>query len=99
MFFTMHFMISAQMIPLTQLTDEVESFFRHLGDNDEPLLVSLDGRPTAVIQDYERYEKTRRGIELWKTLSYRIRDAEQANSLSLDDAFDEIETNLAKLES
>ena len=87
------------MIPLTRLTNEAEDIFRHLGTNEEPLVVSLDGRPAAVIQDYDRYEKTRRGIELWKTLSYRIRDAEQGNTLSLDEAFEEIETNLAKLES
>jgi len=98
MFFTTQFMVSAQMISLSPLTHEVEFFFRHLGDNDVPLIVSLDGRPAAVIQDYERYEKTRQGIELWKTLSYRIRDAGQGNSLSLDEAFEEIETNLAKLE-
>ena len=44
--------------------------------NEQGLPVSPDGRPAAVIQDYERYEKTRRGIELWRTWSYRIRDAE-----------------------
>ena len=92
-------MAHVQMVPLTRLTNEAEKIFRHLGTNDEPLVVSLDGRPTAVIQDYERYEKTRQGIELWKTLSYRIRDAEQGNTMSLDEAFDEIETSLAKLES
>ena len=92
-------MASIQMIPLTRLTSEAESIFRHLDTNDDPLVVSLDGRPAAVIQDYERYEKTRQGIELWKTLSYRIRDAEQGKTMSLDEAFDEIETNLAKLES
>ena len=92
-------MTSAQMIPLARLTDSPEDIFRHLHENDEPLVVSLDGRPAAVIQDYERYEKTRRGIELWKILSCRIRDAEQNNSLSLNEAFDEIEDNLAKLES
>jgi PHD/YefM family antitoxin component YafN of YafNO toxin-antitoxin module len=91
-------MVSAQMIPLTRLANDAESFFRHLGDNAEPLVISLDGRPAAVIQDYERYEKTQQGIELWKTLSYRIRDAEQGNTLSIDEAFEEIETNLAKLE-
>jgi len=92
-------MAHVQMVPLTRLTNEAENIFRHLGTNDEPLVVSLDGRPAAVIQDYERYEKTRQGIELWKTLSYRIRDAEQGNTMSLDEAFDEIETSLAKLES
>ena len=88
-----------QMIPLAQLTKEAESIFRHLGDIDEPLVVSLDGCPAVVVQDYERYEKTRRGLELWKTLSYRIRDAERGDTLSLDEAFEEIETNLANLES
>jgi len=53
----------------------------------------------AVLQNYERYEKTRRGIELWKTLSYRIRDTECGNPLAFDEAFDEIESNLAKLGS
>ena len=84
------------MMPLSRLTNEAEDFFRHI---DEPLILSLDGRPAVVVQDYERYEKTQRGIELWKTLSYRIRDAERGNTLSLDEAFEEIETNLAKLES
>jgi len=92
-------MASAPVIPLTRLTGDVESLFRHLRENDEPLVVSLEGRPAAVIQDYERYEKTRQGIELWKALSYRIRDAERGNTLTLDEAFDEIETNLAKLGS
>ena len=87
------------MMPLTQLTNEADSIFRHIGETDEPLILSLDGRPAVVVQDYERYEKTQRGIELWKTLSYRIRDAERGNPLSLDEAFEEIETNLAKLES
>ena len=92
-------MVPAQMIPLTRLTNEAEDIFRHLGDNGDPLVVSLDGRPAAVIQDYERYEKTRRGLELWKILSYRIRDTEQGHTLSLDEAFEKIETILAKLES
>ena len=89
-------MTAIQTIPLSQLTDKTEDFFRHL---DEPLVVSPDGRPAVVVQDYERYEKTRQGIELWKTLSYRIRDAERGNTISLDDAFEEIEANLAKPES
>ncbi len=86
------------MIPLTRLTDDAEDIFRHLGENDEPLVVSLDGRPAAVIQDFERYEKTQRGIELWKVLSLRIRDAERNPTLSVEEAFEEIETNLANLE-
>jgi len=84
-------MISTTMIPLTNLTENAESIFRHLGENDGPLVVSVDGCPAAVIQDYEHYEKIRRGIDLWKTLSYRIRNAEHGNTLSLDEAFDEIE--------
>ena len=92
-------MITSPTIPLTRLTDEAEDIFRNLGQNGEPLIVSLDGRPAAVIQDYERYEKIRQGIDLWKTLSYRIRDAERGNTLSIDEAFEEIEANLAKLES
>ena len=90
-------MTSTQMISLTRLTDDAEDIFRHLGENEEPLIVSIEGRPAAIIQDYERYEKTRQGLELWKTLSYRIRDAEQGNTLSLDEAFTEIESNLEKL--
>jgi PHD/YefM family antitoxin component YafN of YafNO toxin-antitoxin module len=50
-------MVSAQMIPQTRLTDEAEDIFKHLGDNGNPLVVSLDGCPAVVIQDYERYEK------------------------------------------
>ena len=92
-------MTADSMIPLAQLTDDAESIFRHLGDIDKPLIISLDGRPAAVVQDYKRYEKMRQGIELWKTLSYRIRDAEQGNTVSLDEAFEEIESNLAKWES
>ena len=90
-------MTSTQMISLTRLADDAEDIFRHLGENEEPLIVSIEGRPAAIIQDYERYEKTRQGLELWKTLSYRIRDAEQGNTLSLDEAFTEIESNLEKL--
>ena len=76
-------------IPLTRLTDNAEDFFRHLGENDEPLVVSLDGRPAVVIQNYDRYEKMQRGIELWKILSHRIREAEQG-TLTIDEAFEEI---------
>jgi len=92
-------MASAPVIPLTRLTGDAEGIFRHLRENGEPLVVTLEGRPAAVLQDYERYEKTRQGIELWKTLSYRIRDAESGNTLAFDEAFDEIESNLAKLGS
>ena len=52
-------MTSIQMMPLTQLTNEADSIFRHIGETDEPLILSLDGRPAVVVQDYERYEKTR----------------------------------------
>jgi len=92
-------MTSTPVIPLSQLTGNIADIFQHLGETDEPLIISLEGRPAVVIQDYDRYEKTRRGIDLWKTLSYRIRDAERGNTLSLDEAFEEIESNLAKLES
>ena len=88
-------MMTAQMIPLTQLTDGAEDIFRHLRKNDEPLVISLDGRPAAVIQDYERYEKIQQGIDLWKALSYRIRDAERGNTLSIDEAFEDIEANIS----
>jgi len=36
-------MSSVPMIPLTRMTNEAENIFRHLGTNDEPLVVSLDG--------------------------------------------------------
>jgi len=86
-------MITTPMIPQIRLTDDAEGIFRHLGENDEPLVVSLDGRPTVVIQNYERYEKTQRGIELWKILSHRIREAEQG-MLTIEEAFEEIETKI-----
>jgi prevent-host-death family protein len=92
-------MISANTIPFARLADNAEDIFRHLGENNEPIIISIDGRPAAVIQDYERYEKMCRGIEFWKILSHRIRDAEQGNTVSFDEAFEEIETNLEELET
>jgi len=54
----------------------------------------MDALPPSF-QDYERYEKIQQGIDLWKALSYRIRNAEQGNTLSIDEAFEDIEANIS----
>ena len=83
-----------QTITLDHLAAHTEDVLRSLEGTDEPLVVSLDGNPKAVIQDFEHYEKLRRGIKLWQFLSKRIQETKEEDCIPMDEAFDEIEKEL-----
>ena len=68
--------LSRRIKPISYLTAHAAEIVRTLGDRGEPLIITQNGEPKAVIQDIDSYEEMQEILALLKVLALGHREVE-----------------------
>jgi prevent-host-death family protein len=68
--------LSSQVRPISYLKAHAAEIIRNLAEQQEPMVITQNGRAKVVIQDIESYEKTQQTIALLKILAIGMRQIE-----------------------
>ncbi len=77
--------LSNQIRPISYLKAHAAEIVRNLSKQQEPLVITQNGKAKVVIQDIECYEQTQQTIALLKILSLGMRQIEDGKVLSAED--------------
>lgn len=77
--------LSNQIRPISYLKAHAAEIVRNLSKQQEPLVITQNGKAKVVIQDIESYEQTQQTIALLKILSLGVRQIEESKVLPAED--------------
>lgn len=61
--------LSSQIKPISYLKANTARVIRQLGENQEPLIITQNGKAKAVMQDVDSFEQTQETMALLKILA------------------------------
>jgi len=74
-------MVSSRDIePVTTLKRDAAGLIERARERSTPIVITQNGRPTAVLQDVESFERQRRALMLLKLLAQGERDYESGRT-------------------
>ena len=82
--------LSSQIRPISYLKAHAAEIVRNLSKQQEPLIITQNGKAKVVIQNIESYEQTQQTIALLKILSLGIRQVEEGKVLPSEDVINRL---------
>lgn len=82
--------LSSQIKPISYLKANAAEIIRHLGDKQEPMVITQNGEAKAVLQDVRSYEQAQETLALLKILALGNRQIEEGKVQSADQALQAI---------
>ena len=82
--------LSTQIKPISYLKANAAEIIRHLGDKQEPMVITQNGEAKAVLQDVRSYEQAQETLALLKILALGNRQIEEGKVQAADQALQAI---------
>jgi prevent-host-death family protein len=76
--------------PISYLKAHAPEIVRNLGEDQEPLIITVRGEAKAVIQDLASYEEQQQTLALLKILALSQQDVDQGRVRPMSDVFAEL---------
>jgi len=76
--------LSSRIKPISYLKAHAAEIIRNLAEQQEPMVITQNGKAKVVIQDIESYEKTQQTIALLKILAIGMRQVEEGKFLPVE---------------
>lgn len=73
--------LSSQIRPISYLKAHTAEIIRNLAEQQEPLVITQNGKAKVVLQDIESYEKIQQTMDLLKILAIGMRQVEEGRYL------------------
>jgi len=86
--------ISRDIKPVTYLKSRASDLLKQINETHQPVVITQNGEPRAVLQDPESYENMRNAIGLLKLISLGEEDLKGGKSKSQEEVFANIENIL-----
>jgi len=86
--------ISRDIKPVTYLKARASDLLKQINETHQPVVITQNGEPRAVLQDPESYENMRNAIGLLKLISLGEEDIKGGKSKSQEEVFANIENIL-----
>ncbi len=90
---------SKDIEPISTLKRDAAELIARAKDRQSPIVITQNGRATAVLQDVESYERQRRALLLLKLIAQGERDFEAGRTVSAQHADSRIKRRLAQAKS
>jgi prevent-host-death family protein len=87
--------ISRDIKPITYLKSRAADLLKQINETHQPVVITQNGEPKAVLQDPESFQNMRNAIGILKLISQGEEDIKSGESKAQEDVFTEIE-NLLK---
>ena len=85
--------------PVTTLKSKSAELVRRARDSGQPIIITQNGKATAVLQDVESYQRQRQALLLLRYLARGDRDYRQGKLLSDSEADQHFRASLEALKS
>lgn len=85
---------SKDIEPVTTLKRNAAELIERARERGSPIVITQNGRATAVLQDVESFERQRRALALLKLLSQGESDAEAGRTVSHEEVGSRIRSRL-----
>ncbi|NEI74689.1 type II toxin-antitoxin system prevent-host-death family antitoxin [Rhizobium lusitanum] len=87
--------LSEQVKPMSYLKAHAPEIIRTLGDNRQPVVITVHGEAKAVLQDVAQYEETQETLALLKVLALTGKQVEEGRVLPAAEAFARIRKRIS----
>ena len=84
-----------ELMPATELAEEMEAVLNGLKTSDQPLIITEEGRPSAVMLSVAAYERAERERQILLLLARGEREVARSLGYDLDDVLAEADAILA----
>lgn len=91
--------LSEQVKPISYLKAHAPEIIRTLGDNRQPVVITLHGEAKAVLQDVTQFEETQETLALLKVLALTNRQVEEGKVRPAAETFARIRQRMSKPEN
>lgn len=88
--------LSGQVKPISYLTAHTAEVIRKLGEDRQPIVITLHGEAKAVLQDLTRYAETQETLALLKILALTNMQVQDGKVDSVGHAFERIRNRHAR---
>ena len=78
--------LSSQVKPISYLKAHAAEIVRNLAEQQEPIVITQNGKAKVVIQDIDSYEKTQQTMAMLKILALGIRQVEEGDVVPANEA-------------
>ncbi len=85
----------AELMPATELAEDMEAVLSGLRASDEPLIITEEGHPSAVMLSFAAYERAERERHILLSLARGEREIARSEGHDLDDVLAEADAILA----
>lgn len=80
--------------PVTALKTKSAELIRKTRKSGQPIIITQNGKPTAVLQDVESFQRQREALALLKLLAAGDRELGEGKALTHDDVMRRVERRL-----
>jgi prevent-host-death family protein len=84
--------------PVTVLKTRSAELIRQARESGQPIIITQNGKPTAVLQDVESFQRQREALTLLKILTKGDQELTAGEGISHDEALQRIERKLEDLQ-
>ena len=84
--------------PVTVLKTRSAELIRQAQETGQPIIITQNGKPTAVLQDVESFQRQREALTLLKILAKGDQELTRGKAISHDDVMRRIERKLKDLQ-
>ena len=84
--------------PVTVLKTKSAELIRQARETGQPIIITQNGKPTAVLQDVESFQRQREALSLLKILAKGDQEISEGKVLSHDDVMRRVERKLKDLQ-
>jgi len=85
--------------PVTVLKTRSAELIRQAQETGQPIIITQNGKPTAVLQDVESFQRQREALTLLKILAKGDQELSRGKGISHDEVLQRIERKLKDLQS
>ncbi|KAA1183808.1 type II toxin-antitoxin system Phd/YefM family antitoxin [Rhizobium tropici] len=90
---------SEQVKPISYLKAHAPEVIRQLGDDRNPVVITLYGKAKAVLQDVTQYEETQETLALLKVLALTNKQVENGKVRTAKETFARLRARLSNSEA
>ncbi len=77
---------SEESQPLAKFRQSPEAVLKHVRETKQPVLLTVDGRPAAVLQDPEEYERLLEQLEVQEAIRRGLEDCDAGRTVPREEA-------------
>ncbi|MEM7249394.1 MAG: type II toxin-antitoxin system Phd/YefM family antitoxin [Acidobacteriota bacterium] len=83
--------------PITALKSRSAELIKRARESGRPIIITQNGRATAVVQDVESYERQRRALQLLRLMATGDRQLAAGEGVEHDEAMSRVRQRLSQL--